>query len=124
MRPCFVPGWSWGRSETQRSPFPFPLGRSPGFRASCSLAEESRWESPGWAPALTLAGHQHPGLPARAGASPLPQPSCPLQERPGETEPELEPGWTPCCCSMSVWPWAGHLPPALSVSHETAMELR
>lgn len=121
VRPCFVPGWSWGQSETQRSPFPFPLGHSPGFRASCLLAKESRWESPGWALALTLAGHQHPGLPARTGASPLPQPSCPLQEWPEETEAEPGarlPGWTPCYCSVSVWPWAGHLPPALSVSSQ------
>lgn len=106
MRPCFVSGWSWGQSETQRSPFPFPLGHSPGFRASCLLAKESRWESPGWGLALTLAGHQH-GLPARAGASLFLQPSCPLQECPGLTKPKpgaRAPGWTPCCCSMAVWP--------------------
>lgn len=63
MRPCFVPGWSWGQSEAQRSPFPFPLDRSPGFRASCLPAKESRRESPRSASALRLAGHQHPGLP-------------------------------------------------------------
>ena len=90
MRPCFVRGWSWGQSEIQRSPFPLPLGHSPGFSASCLLAKESHWESPGWGSVPALAGHQHPGLPARAGASRLPQPSCPLQEWPGETEPEPE----------------------------------
>lgn len=65
-RQCEARLCSWMVMGTVRSiekPLPFPLGRSPGFRASCLPAKESRRESPSSASAPRLAGDQQPGLP-------------------------------------------------------------
>lgn len=118
-RPCFVPGWSQGQSETQRSPFPF------------------LWTT-AQAQSFLLAGQGEPrgepwvGLRADAGRPPAPRAVFrgvlgPL----GSRSPPLTPGaargprartrsphpdWPQCCHTMPVWPWAGHLPPGLSSS--------
>lgn len=113
MRLCFVPGWSWGQSEAQRSPFPLPLDHSPGFRASCLLANEGRRESPEPASALSLAGHQHPGLPGPRRGLSTHTALLPALGWHGESEagPRARaPGWPQCCLLLNVCVALGRSP--------------
>lgn len=111
-RQCESPLCSWlvmGTIGSTEKPLSSPSGPQPRIWSSLLAGQGEPLGEPqlGF---CTEAGRR-PGLPGLGQASSLPQPSCPLGKETLDQDSQSQ-LLLQGCCLLSMWPWAGHLPPA------------
>lgn len=110
-----------GSVRSTEKPLSFPSGPQPRIQ---SFLLAGQGEPPGEPQIGLCAEAGRPPAPraARPAPGPLHSHSPPARSRGGTAKQrpnqEPEPQASPARCSMSVWPWAGHLAPARSVSSQ------